>query len=566
MDSPSISASTQQVDDRSGLTQFGPSVPHGATATERQAEERSVLDRFGPLVLYLIGAAILWRHFNFIYFKDELSYLSAAAKYASGDLSAVNSYWAPLLSWMLAPFLALGFSAVTASDIVSVLSGLLALQGGRALVRTLGATGWLARVLDYTLVAIALYCAMPYLSADLVLAAILSYYFSVVLRRDYALRRSSGYLSGMLGGLAYYAKVYAFPFFVAHFVLVNVAHFLWADAAARAGVRRHARNGFLVFAAMVAVWVGAMYAKYEVVTLGLTSKYNFAIVGPEARNRPILAIGLDADPRPGNTSVWEDPADFYKVPSALECCLKPWSPFSSIAALKHQLRLVKTNLAITLEDFQLFSSLSYAVIILCALLCIPRLADARAHIPIVLALLGMGIYSAGYMLVYSDERYLWPMLFLLVALSGYLLKIAFATQFLASVRRRQLLAVLIALSFVKVPISKLLQARDVGRSTSLFVEALRNTDLRDKRLASNADYGASDIVAYYKSAKYIGQKRPGVHGEEVVADLKKARIDYYLVWGGLAPDSIPPGLSHFTDVRLEPGKFGQNALTILRVD
>jgi hypothetical protein len=539
---------------------------HSPSATDDSIELRSAWSRFGPPVLYLLGAALLWGHFDFIYYKDELSYLSAAARYAHGDLGGVNAYWAPLLSWLLAPLLAVGVPAATASDIMSVLIGLFALEGGRALVRTLGSRGWLANVLDLALVAVTLYCAMPFLSPDLLLAGILSWYFSIVLRRDYAMRPSAGYLSGLLGGFAYYAKTYAFFFFVAHFVLANVGHYLWADAAARAAVKRHLRNGMLVFTALVAVWVAALYAKYHMVTLGTTGKYNYAIVGPEALDRPILQIGFDASPRPGNTSVWEDPADFYSVPSALECCLKPWSPLSSARDLKHQIKLIKGNVAITMEDFQLFSSLSYAVILLCALLCFPRREDARTHLPILLALGTLLLYPAGYVLVFSDERYLWPMLFLLIAMSGYLLQTAFETPFFASVRRRQLLAVVLALSFVKIPMSKLLKAREFGRNTSLMAAALRGTDLRGKRLASNADYGASDIIAYYAGAHYVGQKRPRITKEQVSDELRKARVDYYLVWGEVPADSLPPGLSPLTEARVAPGNGGQTRLTLLRVD
>ncbi|MEO6527719.1 MAG: hypothetical protein ABIP93_13895 [Gemmatimonadaceae bacterium] len=536
------------------------------SAAQDTTEHRSAWSRFGPTALYLVGAALLWRYFDFLYYKDEVSYLSAAARYAHGDLGGVNAYWAPLLSWLLAPLLVVGVPAATASDILSVLIGLFALEGGRALVRTLGSTGWLERVLDLTLVLVTLYCAMPYLSPDLLLAGILSWYFSIVLRRDYAMRPFAGYLSGALGGFAYFAKTYAFFFFAAHFVLVNIGHYLWADPSARAGVRRHLRNGFLVFTALVAVWVGALYAKYQIVTLGITGKYNYQIVGPEARDRPILQIGFDAEPRPGNTSVWEDPADFYRVPSALECCLKPWSALASARDLKHQLKLIKGNVAITMEDFQLFSSLSYAVILLCALLCIPRREDARAHLPILLALVTLLLYPAGYVLVFSDERYLWPMLFLLIAMSGYLLQVASATPFLANVRRRQLLALVLALSFVKIPMSKLFRAREFGRNTSLMVAALRGTDLRGKRLASNADYGASDIIAYYSGAQYLGQKRPGITKEQVSAELRRARVDFYLVWGDVPADSVPPGLSPFTEARVAPGNGGQTRLSVLRVD
>ena len=150
----------------------GPLDPLSPATTGPRLDRRSALSRYGPVVLYLLGAAILWRPFDFIYYKDELSYLSAAARYARGDLGGVNSYWAPLLSWLLAPLLALGVSAATASDIVSVLCGLVALLGGRALIRTLGTTGWLATVCECTLAVICLYCAMRFLSADLLLAGI----------------------------------------------------------------------------------------------------------------------------------------------------------------------------------------------------------------------------------------------------------------------------------------------------------------------------------------------------------------------------------------------------------
>jgi hypothetical protein len=158
------------------------------------------------------------------------------------------------------------------------------------------------------------------------------------------------------------------------------------------------------------------------------------------------------------------------------------------------------------------------------------------------------------------------MLYLLIAMSGYLLQLAFGTPFFSNVRRRQLLAVVLALSFVKIPMSKLLKAREFGRNTSLMAEALRGTDLRGKRLASNADYGASDIIAYYAGAQYIGQKRPRITREQVGDELRKARVDYYLVWGEVPTDSLPPGLSPLTEARVAPGNGGQTRLTVHRVN
>ena len=532
---------------------------------DRTDVRRSRLAQWWPPVAYLLGAALLWRHFDFIYYKDVVAYLSSAEKLARAELAGVNSYWQPLLSIELAAFLRLGLSRESAVLAAQVLNGLLALLGARALVRTMGTTGWLASVLDAVLVVVALYCAMPFLSADLLISGILCWYFALVFRRDYPSQRWAGLLAGVLGGLAYYTKTYGFFFFAAHFVIVNAVHWWFGDATARAGVRRHFLVGMSAFAALVLLWVGALYAKYDVVTLGINGSYNQQIVGPEARDRPILQIGFDADPRPGNTSVWEDPVDFYQVPSALECCLKPWSPLSSAQALKHQLKLVAKNTLVTLEKFENFSSFSFALLVIAVALCIPRRDDVRRHLPVFLALGTLVLYSAGYTLVYSEERYLWPMLFLLIALSGYLLTLAFGTTFLADPRRRVLVAVLVALSFIKIPLPRLLERREFGRNTSRFAQALRGTDLRDKRIASDEDYGASMILAYYGGAKYLGQNPPVKWTpDELYAALKRARVDYYLVWGKMGPDVDTTRFQRLREIDVPPAHGGQTKLTILR--
>ena len=320
-----------------------------------------------------------------------------------------------------------------------------------------------------------------------------------------------------------------------------------------------------MFATLVAIWVGALYAKYDVVTLGINGSYNQQIVGPDARDRPILQIGFDADPRPGNTSVWEEPADFYKVPSALECCLKPWSPLSSARNLKHQLKLIATNTLITLQTLENFSSFAFALLVIAVLLCIPPRVAVKRQLPLVLALGTMALYSAGYTLVYSEERYLWPVLFLLIALSGHLLTLAFATPFLADPRRRVLLAAVVAASFVKIPLPRLLEQQKFGRNTSRFVEALRGTDLRGKRIASDEDYGASVIVAYYAGAKYLGQNPPVKWTPDSLnAALKRARVDYYLAWGTIGRDVDLTRFERVKDVSVPPGHGGQTKLTILR--
>jgi hypothetical protein len=57
---------------------------------------------------------------------------------------------------------------------------------------------------------------------DLLVAVILVVYLGVVVGADYPRSLWQGAACGLLGALAYLAKAYAFPFFLAHFLAVSV--------------------------------------------------------------------------------------------------------------------------------------------------------------------------------------------------------------------------------------------------------------------------------------------------------------------------------------------------------
>jgi hypothetical protein len=66
---------------------------------------------FLPLFLPLLNA-------------DGTSYISIAEKYARGDFrNAINGYWGPLLSWLMAPLIAFGVGPFAAARIVILAAG-----------------------------------------------------------------------------------------------------------------------------------------------------------------------------------------------------------------------------------------------------------------------------------------------------------------------------------------------------------------------------------------------------------------------------------------------------------
>ena len=151
------------------------------------------------------------------------------------------------------------------------------------------------------------YCSLVFFTADFLLAGILSFYFSIILSRDYASKWYAGWLSGVLGAFAYFTKSYAFYFFLAHFLFANFIHSWSSD---RRTVLKHCAAGLAVFFGLSAIWVLLLHQKYHEVTLGIIGKYNYAIVGPDSPGRPIFYIGFLPPADATATSIWEDPYYF----------------------------------------------------------------------------------------------------------------------------------------------------------------------------------------------------------------------------------------------------------------
>ena len=516
------------------------------------------------LLAYVALVVLLMPNYLSFYYKDEIAYVAAAERYARGDFAAApNSLWGPLISWLMAAAMSVGASSLAAARAVPVLIGAATLWSVNRLSKTLDLQSGLRWLYLLTLVPYVLYFSLLGATDDLPLTALLILYFSIIFDPRYPDRRFAGALCGVLGGLAYYAKGFALGFFLVHFSVSTALHwFAQREGQARKRVIRKFAAGMAVFAALAAIWVAALYQKYGVVTFGITGQYNYQIVGPEAKERPALYVGFVEPPKTTTVSIWEDPAYFYDLPAARQCCLKPWSPFDSGSAFKHQLLLFKLNFGRTLMTFLSYSPLTLLVAFAALAFCLAPLwpskrkgpdaptrgfraglenasaaarlilADPQRFAP-TLMLFTIVLYPIPYTLVFSDERFFWPVLILFMGLGFYLLTVFFREQ-AVSRNARLLVAGLFSLSFLAFPAYTLATGNKARNETALIAKQLNDPAFAGSSMASNTDYGASMVVAYYLKAKYYGSAAPGMSEEAITEDLKRKGIRYYLVWG------IPP--------------------------
>ena len=532
--------------------------PHWGSASEYRD--------LAPLALSVaifVGLTLVFSaNFFDLYYKDEVAYLVAAERYAAGDFAnAPNSLWGPGISWLVALPIALGLEPILAARIVTHLLGFATLLAANRLATTFALSA-LHRLIFLTILAPFLfYFSSLGLCSETALIAVLTLEFSILFDRDFPNRRRAGLYCGILGGLAYFTKGFGLPFFLAQFTICCVLFWIAMPGTVQRGkIVRQYIGGVSIFAVMAAGWIAVLYGKYGEITPGITGQYNYQIVGPGKVDRPTSQMGFVGPPAGTRVSIREDPAYLYDVPSAVECCLSDWSPFASISAFKHQLGLIKLNLGRTIESLLRFSLLS-PVILGAAILCLfapflpgklarlmdgggqPELAmsrnwKTRFHVAflrdeqfqLTLVLFTIGIFSVPYISVFSDERLLWPLVPLLVLLAMVLAMRA-ATVLAPRYRfaARSALAI-VSVSFLVLPAWKLASDSTYRQATAVAAHDLSAAGYTEVSFASNTDYGASMVLGYYLNSQYFGQPKPGMSELDILAELQRQNVDYYLVW------------------------------------
>jgi hypothetical protein len=508
-------------------------------ATSAQKSSRPALESWPavlpvvlPLVLYLLLIGLLWRPYQYIMYKDEINFIAIAERYARGDwATAPNAFWPPLLSWLQAILIGLGFGGPAAAKLLSILTGIPAYMALQGLLRAFAIKQplrlWVSLFVTPALVYFALSASGP----DLLLAALLGLYLRIILRPLRDLTRQEAMACGLLGALAYFCKGYALYFFLGHFGLLAFRDYLnTASSGERRVIRRNALAALAVLALLLAPWVSLLRAKYGITTLGVIGAYNQAMRSPDSPDMPPATyVGFVSPPPETTVSVWEEPIYLYRM-------LQPWSPFDSVRAFRHQLRLVEDNTRVMLTALQEFTIFWLAIAGAAFLLWAGPVRHSR-HAALGSALLMVAVYPLGYLLIHMEARYLWPVYLPLVALAALALQYLARSGWLRPIATRVVLAAVLC-SFLILPMQELRRRSHLGRSIDQFRELVaREGRLQGARIASNGDYGASVLLAYRLRAKYYGQPRPNATPAEIEQELQRLGVQYYLAWDGVRVDS-----------------------------
>jgi hypothetical protein len=440
---------------------------------------------------------------------DSMLYFSIADKYLSGDLqNAINGYWGPLLAWLIMPFLFFGINDVLAINILNLMFGILSLLGVWILTVRFEIAGKIKGILLICMLPIVLQFSLVQ-PMDFLLVCILIFYVGIVFDVDYPKKINAGVFSGILGSLAYFTKAYAFPFFIVHFFLMNLLHYIRITAKVDA-------------------------PGPDVVGGGL----EFGV--------PVFKEGFFEPPNKTAFVIWEDPSYLRG---------EPWNAWQSLRHFKHFIKLMLKNVSDGLKIFESFSSLSVVILIAYILLLSGRSKnEILSHGVLLYPLFTIILFSGGYLLFHFEARYLWLTNILLLLMGGHVISDLFRKEFFRSDLRKNILIVVFTISFIFVPTKYFVQAGREGMDRDMYHIS---TDLNQYNIRGNLASNREHVpvhdawhktfrLAYWLDSRYYGQSREGISDDDLKIELEKFNIDYYFLWGN--GDSVPRFLTKYQEV------------------
>ena len=464
---------------------------------------------------------------------DAVAYLRVAHYYLEGCFQlAVNGYWGPLFSWLIAPLLTLVEKPAVAARIVMGLSALIYLAGGTCLLRALGFDRMTVGVGAVLLALFSINWSVAVISPDLLMSGLL------LLALHYTLAPGAGrrpLVAGLLYGLAYLAKSVALPMALVLLTAIALIR-VYAGGATRHAVLRSVTWSTIGLVLIALPWIAVLSWHYGEPTFSTSGPISHAFVGPHNPDLNHPTFVVHHVPEAGRVTSWEDPTALRD-----HALYQSWSPFASIADFRHQIRLTVDNAYDVLRRLVEFDGIGIGITsaILGLVLFRPWLRSFETY-PWRLAAPAIAVMAGIYLPVFADaERYYLGCYPLLLA-SAFGVVGAFAelagTRFLATVHAtrpaamRSVATVLVAAICGAALPGRLQQALSHGYVTPSYVLAQRLAPLlpSTEPIVSVGDRGRVALyTAFLTGQPYYGN-RLGKDNVSVT-DLLKTGAGYVVV-------------------------------------
>jgi 4-amino-4-deoxy-L-arabinose transferase-like glycosyltransferase len=360
----------------------------------------------------LVQIVWFWRFTSQNINYDAISYIGIARHLVRGDFSgSLNGYWSPMISWLIAASSSLFGNFTLAGRLISIASFILCLPLLYRLTLSLWRSPAIAAaaVLWFTLARGMVAFSVYFIGADFLLTAFVLAYFTVLLR---CLRDPSpkAWLAlGALHGFAFLAKAIAFPWLM-------ISTLLACLLAPRRNFRVVVLRAVAALAIPLMIWCGwglALRTKYGVFTAGYQSRWNLL----DDRTRDSVEAG------PLHLSVLHDTSQNFGADMVVDNMPPGSPPWHAKPRPSETLRLLlqrdRDNLPQALKELMILITPGGILAVLLAIAAAKRTSRNRQPEAwfLWIVLVSAASLMAAYCMLVFDERYLYPIVPLLIAVA-----------------------------------------------------------------------------------------------------------------------------------------------------
>jgi hypothetical protein len=426
----------------------------------------------------------------------------------------------------MAPLLKIGIEPLLAAKIVSLSSGVAAILFMGSLCTQLGLNRRRTLLCQFCSLPAILYFAYTIVTPDLLLSAILLAYHRFALDPAYNRTLRYGILCGICGGLAYLTKSYCLPFFLLHFSLLNCWYFYKHPGADRKKITLNFISGMIIFLIICLSWSSTISMKYGKATSSNQGAVILSAISPHHWEGPDHLI---EPPNSSAVSMWEDPhASFTQ---------RNWSPFRSSADFKYWMHFIFRNLRVSVWTFFIFSPIGFCICLWYAGDILRRRSRTASDRIAVYLAATCAVYAGGYCLLIAEERYLWPLFFLLIILSMLALTELIEKKYLKNPVILTGALVMFWLSFAAMPANMLYKNTNTGQEHAVLGQKLSKTIAPGSKLVFDTNWYESLFLTFHLQSQIYGTA-DNIPTAKLEKELQRCAIDYLILWQH-SPDEYP---------------------------
>lgn len=469
-------------------------------------------------ILYIIAFFILFPYNRFNIDADGIAYIQEARQYAWGNyFYALNGCWSPLISWILFPFLKLGFDPLLCCKYINGALGAASLFSFYLLTQKFYISSKIKTLIPFVLAVFTLSSAFNLLGPDGLQTLLLSIYLNLIFSKRFIYSSIGLILCGFVGALCYYAKAYNFFFFVIH---ISIVLFLLCKKAKQYDYLRFYLSrmmivfiSFILFTSPYIVLLTYKYQKFTISSASLIT-INKSLEPAYTDGRKLIV----PPPNPGGLSISDDPTYFQK---------NYITPFASSKYFFKQIKITLWNI---IDYFRLLNEISiFSITILLAFFIYMYSVFKKKWKPNeVILLVTTILYPCGYLLIALEWRYIWliPVMLLLMALIIFsklheIVKQKNILEFISSI---------VLLSFLLKPIKELRENINNKKDIYEASASLKGNGITGNFFAPNYNYVYNHknyFFCYLNDLKMYGIYTNTYTTSEILEAAVKYHVKYF---------------------------------------